>query len=397
MKKFCQVFVLLFLLGTLVLVRIGLAGDEAPIVIGLNADLSGTSGRSGEAIRRGILLAIEEINAAGGVLGRPLLLAARDHRGNPARGADNLEELAGDPRLVAVVGGLHTSVILQELVGVHQHGVVYLVPWAAGTPVVKNGHEPNFVFRVSVCDDLAGKFLVSRAIAGGHSRLGLLMEKTSWGESNEKAIRTALEKRGLEPVGVQWFHRGSLEMGERLQALRDRGASLILLVANVMEGVEVVRSMAERPAAERLPILSHWGITGGEFFQRTREFLPKVDLAFLQTFSFLAPPFSERAAKVAEAYCRRFRCRDAREIIAPVGTAHAYDLVQLLRRAIERVGSTERSRVRDALEQLPHHDGLVRNYRPPFTPDRHDALDDSDFRLARYAVDGAIVTEGTGP
>lgn len=48
----------------------------------------------GEAIRRGIVLAIDEIKGAGGILGRPLELVVRNHRGDPARGIDNIEELA---------------------------------------------------------------------------------------------------------------------------------------------------------------------------------------------------------------------------------------------------------------------------------------------------------------
>ena len=54
---------------------------------------------AGEAMRRGALLAINEINKSGGVFGRPLELVVRDHRGNPARGVDNIESLASPPIL----------------------------------------------------------------------------------------------------------------------------------------------------------------------------------------------------------------------------------------------------------------------------------------------------------
>jgi len=72
------------------------AGEEkaGPIIVGLDADTSSGSARSGESIRRGILLAMDEINGQGGVLGRPLQLVVKDHRGNPARGVDNIEDFA---------------------------------------------------------------------------------------------------------------------------------------------------------------------------------------------------------------------------------------------------------------------------------------------------------------
>ena len=73
------------------------------------------------------------------------------------------------------------------------------------------------------------------------------------------------------------------------------------------------------------------------------------------------------------------------------GTAHAWDLIQLPALAIEKAGAIDRPSVRNALEHLDVYSGLVRVYRPPFTPDRHDALNREDFRLARYGRKGAIV------
>ena len=90
--------------------------------------------------------------------------------------------------LEAVIGGLHTPVALDELALVHQHRLIYLGPWAAGTGIVDNGYTPNYVFRVSVRDQLAGGFLVGRALAAGYRHPGLLLERTAWGRSNEKAI-----------------------------------------------------------------------------------------------------------------------------------------------------------------------------------------------------------------
>ena len=92
-----------------------------PIVIGLDADMSKGAAQSGEAIRRGLVLAIEQINGRGGVLGRPLALEVRDHRGTPARGRDNIEDFAAMDDLVAVVGGIHTPVALAELEAIHRH------------------------------------------------------------------------------------------------------------------------------------------------------------------------------------------------------------------------------------------------------------------------------------
>ncbi len=362
------------------------AADPAPIRIGLNADMSSADAESGEAIRRGALVAMEEINAAGGVLGRPLALEVRDHRRNPARGVVNMREFAAQEEVVAVLGGKHTPVILAELEVVHEHGIPYLIPWAAGTQLVDNGHDPNFVFRVSVRDEYAGVFLVDHILERDFERVGLILEQTGWGRSNELALTLALREHGLSPARVEWFNWGERSFAPALARLEEAKADALVFVGNAPDGVSLIQAVLDLPESRRLPVISHWGIAGGDFAEPLGEALSGVDLVFLQTFSFFDPRFPDRADRVALLYQQLFPEADSIVAIkAPTGVAHAYDLVHLLARAVAKAGSPDRSAVRDALESLDHYAGLVRDYAPPFTAERHDALDRGDFRMARFA------------
>ncbi len=71
--------------------------------------------------------------------------------------------------------------------------------------------------------------------------------------------------------------------------------------------------------------------------------------------------------------------------------AHAYDMLHLLALAIGRAGNTDRATLRQALERLPPHQGLIKRYAPAFTPARHEALGEEELLLARYRADGALV------
>ncbi len=382
------------LLGAVITGSTATASGRGAVLIGLDADMSSGSAQSGEAIRRGAAVAIAEINDAGGVLGRPLELVVRDHRGIPARGRDNIEEFAAMPDLVAVIGGIHTPVALNELEPLHQHKLIYLGAWAAGTSIVDNGYVPNYVFRVSVRDEFAGGFLVNRALAEGYRQPGLLLERTGWGRSNETAITNALRAAGLEAARIEWFHWGVDSLAGEIERLSHADTDVVLLVANPREGVIAVRDMASRPGSRRLPIISHWGVTGGDFVRETGDALRKVDLRFLQTYSFLAPPFPKRAERFFESYRTLFPdVAEAADIRSPVGTAHAYDLVHLLARAITKAETLDRPTIRDALESLGRFAGLVRDYDPPFSASRHDALTVSDFRMARFGDNGRIAPE----
>ena len=382
-----------FVLMTIFVLSLPAHAVERPsLVIGLDADMTSGSSKSGIAIKRGAEIAIREINSAGGVLGFDLKLVIKDHRGNPTRGADNISDFSALNNVVAVMGGLHTPVALHELNLLHQNRMIYLSPWAAGTPIVKNGYKPNYVFRVSVRDEYAGGFLVEEALNRGYTKIALALENTGWGRSNERAMKSALARKGMEPAALSWFHWGTGNMKNALADLDHAKPDVILLVANAPEGLAIVTEMASRPKNQRVPIISHWGITGGDFHNQAKNALDKVDLSILQTFSFLAPPFPDRAQKVIQTYTTLYpETKNAYDIFAPVGTAHAYDLIHLLAMAIRKADTTDRPAIRSALENLDEYKGLVRNYSPAFSKTKHDALDVSDFRLSQFDQNGVIV------
>ena len=361
-----------------------------PIAIGLDADMSSGAAQGGMAIKRGALIAIDELNRQGGVLGRPLELRIKDHRGNPARGIDNIEDFAKDPDVIAVLGGVHTPVALRELDTIHRHGIPYLSPWAAGTPIIDNGFEPNFAFRLSVRDQHAGAFLVDEALKQGYVKPGLLLEQTPWGKSNYKAMKAALEARSMNAAATEWFNWGVDDLTLQINALKRAGADAILLVANAPEGALLIGNLAALPEEARLPVISHWGITGGDFPAVAGAALEYVQLSFLQTFSFFNSPDQQRADQVLRHYCRLFNVCDAADIPASVGLAHAYDLVHILARAIKLAGKTDRALVREALEKVRDYSGLTRYFDRPFTPVRHDALDASSFQLGYFDSKGTV-------
>lgn len=366
--------------------KYGTPGEDK-IIIGLDADMTLGSAPSGLSIKRGMELAIREINQQGGILGKKLDIMVRDHAGISTRGIANMKYFADVKNLAAVMGGIHSPVALSELNIIHKEKIIYLDPWAAATSIVDNGYQPNYVFRVSVRDQYAGSFLVKQALQK-YKNVALLLENTGWGRSNHKAMTNALAEQKLTPVIVEWFNWGEKDMTPQLARIENSGAEVILLVSNAPEGISIIKSMAQRP--KKIPVISHWGITGGYFWENTNRELEIVNLKFLQTFSFMSPK-KEMTKEIIQKYYNEYDVKIPGEIIAPAGIAHAYDLIHLLAKAIKQAGSLDRSAIRDALEQIESYQGLVKNYAPPFTAKRHDALDQNDFIMARYDSHGHIV------
>lgn len=369
------------------------AAEAPPVLLGLDAEFGLENSTSAQAIERGILTALEEINGAGGVLGgRPLRLVTRDHRSMPARGIRNIREFAAMPDLVAVFGGRFSPVVLEQMPVLRETRTLFLAPWSAADAIVDNGMSPNYVFRLSLRDSLAMGAMLDHAKAIGARRVGLLLTNTAWGRSNQAAAERYFARSGEAPVAVAttWYNWRDQSLVDKYEALLKAGADAVVLVANDDEGAILVREVAALPKERRRPIISHWGVTGGDFAKQAGPALAEVDFAVVQTFSFFrADP--ARAAQVLRVTERLFGIRTAEQVVSPVGFAHAYDLTHLVARAIDLAGTTDRAAVRDALERIPEHKGLVRDYVRPFTADDHEALGPEDLFLARYRPDGVIV------
>ena len=296
------------------------AQSKEPVKIGLTAAVSGGSAASGEAIKRGLEIAIEEINAKGGVLGgRPLRLVVRDDEGQPAKGVTIARELVEREKVSAVFGGLHTPVALAQVAVWQELKTPYMGAWAAGTNITRNGQTPNYVFRVSANDDDADRFLTRYATdVLRKGKPGLLLENTSWGQSNEAGLTKWLGAKGIKAVGIEKFNWGDPDMSPQLLRLKGAGADHVVLVANAPEGAQVVKSRAK--IGWEIPMVSHWGISGGRFAELTGDLSDGV--AFLQTYSFFGKQ-NERGEYVLKMLKEKYGVKGPEDVTAAVGAANA--------------------------------------------------------------------------
>lgn len=368
------------------------AAAKPPVIVGIDGEFGLDSSTSAQAVELGVRAAVKEINDAGGVLdGRPIAVLTRDHRSMPARGMRNIAEFAAIPQVVAVFGGRFSPVVIEQLPTLQEARLPFMAVWSSADSIVDNGMKPNYIFRLSLRDSLAMPTMLRYAAQRGLQSVGLLLTNTSWGRSNLAAAeKYAAATATPKIVQTAWYNWRDATLIDKYRKLRESGAQAVLLVANGEEAAILVREVAALPVEQRLPIISHWGITGGEFVRQAGPALHEVDLAVIQTFSFFnadRKPLERFMKTVAEIS----PIRTIDEIDAPVGVAHAYDMMHILAKAIELAGTSDRPAVRDALEKVREHRGLVKHYQPPFTATRHEALSTAELLMARYRRDGVLV------
>ena len=164
-------------------------------------------------------------------------------------------------------------------------------------------------------------------------------------------------------------------MVPQLTRLKEAGTDVLFLVANVAPSAQVVKSLDRM--GWNVPIVSHWGPSGGRFSELAGASAPKVH--FIQTFSFSGNSGPKATAVLAALKAKYPEIKSLGDVTPAVGIANAYDAMHLTAMAIALAGSTEGPKVREGFYAIDKYQGLIKTYDKPFTPANHDALTAQDY------------------
>ena len=367
------------------------ASAGEPIKLGLIAAITGPSAVSGESITRGLTIALEKINANGGVMGgRPLELVVRDDESTPAKGVAAARELIEQENVALVFGGLDSPVSLAMLPVFHELEVPYMGVWAAATGITRNEFDPNFAFRVSANDNIVDSYLLRYAKQElGATKVGLVLINNPWGESNQAGFEEWAPKYDMDIVGIEKFNDGDTDISPQLGRLQEGGAEVLLMVANAAPSAVAMKSLVR--LGWEVPVVSHWGPTGGRFPELAGPAAARV--VFMQTYSFFDAE-GERPEALMSKLQEKYDVKGPEDVIAPVGTANAYDAMNLVALALDTAESVDGPTLRDSFYDLPPYEGLIKTYEQPFSPDNHDALSEDDYILVQWEDNKLVPFDG---
>lgn len=362
------------------------AAQKAEPCIGASLELAGPLAHTGLQVRMGAEVAIDEINAAGGVLGQKLRFVAYDDQGEPSRAVDNGRRIGEKDNCIAMVGGFRTPNALALREPINDMGLPWVGVISAGTRVIEwEKGENKWMFRVSMKDRWVAPFLVDEAKARSKSgKVGLMFEATGWGQGAVPDVEAAAAAKGLPLVGKETFNIADQDMSAQLIRLRDAGADTLIMYVVDREANQILRSM-ER-LGYRPTIVSAWGVSS-QLGKTAGKLTDGILVA--GTFAWNGE-LSPRAKKVYEAMKEKFKLESPNDILLPSGTANSYDGIYIIAEAIKLAGSFDREKVRDAFYRVKYQ-GLTANFDPAFAkaatgavPERHDAIQPTQYRLLAF-------------
>ena len=346
-----------------------LAAD--PIKIGVSGPYTGGSAPMGVSMRDGVKLAVAEINAKGGVLGRQIQVVERDDEAKNERGVQVAQELINKEGVVATVGFINTGVALASQTFYEDAKIPVIDNVATGSKVTQQFPDKpdNYVFRNAANDTIQSAMIVEEAITKHKfTKVAILADSTNYGQLGRADLEAQLAKKGITAVAVEKYNIKDVDMTSQLLRAKQAGAQCVLTYGIGPELAQIANGMEK--LGWKVPMIGSWTLSMANFIDNAGK---NGDGAKMPQ-TFIQDPSTPKRKAFIDAYVKAYNPPSGR-IPSPVSAAQGYDSIYLLAAAIKQAGSTDGPKVRAAMENLKDKvDGVVTTYDHPFTHDDHEAI-----------------------
>lgn len=320
---------------------------EAPIKVGEYASLTGKDASFGQSQHKGVLLALEELNAAGGVLGRPLEVIAEDNQTKSGESATVAKKLLARDKVVALIGEVTSSRSLEVAPLAQAAKVPMIAPGATNPAVTEKG---NYIFRVCFIDPFQGTVMAKFAKDELKvKRVALLTSVSSaYSVGLSKFFRETFTAGGGTIVADQKFNEGDKDFRAQLTAIRAAQPDVIAATGFYAEAALICRQ------ARSLGITAPF--IGGDGWEAPQ--LVELGGEAVEGAHYCTYFSAENAAPEVRAFVRRYQARWGQETPEAV-SALGYDAIHLIAAAMEKAGGTAGPALRQAIASTRRFPGVT--------------------------------------
>ncbi len=326
-----------------------LTAAEGPIKVGEYGSLTGKEATFGQSSHKGIVMAFEEINAAGGVLGRKLELVAEDNQTKPGESATVAKKLIARDKVVALLGEVSSGRSLEVGPIAQAARIPMIAPAATNPKVTEIG---NYVFRVCFIDPFQGTVMAKFAQTDLKAKKVAIISSVSnaYSVGLAKFFRETFTKTGGTVAVEQKYSEGDKDFRAQLTAVKAAGVDAVFVPGYYTESALIVRQA--RDLGITVPFF------GGDGWESDKLLEIGGDALNGCYYSTHFSP-ENRDASVA-AFVTKFKSRwnnETPDAFAALG----YDAARVLADAIKRAGTTEGPKLRDAIAATKDFPGASGN------------------------------------
>ena len=362
-----------FALGATLSLAVASAFAADPIKIGSVLSVTGPAGSLGEPELKTMQLYVDEINKKGGVIGRQLQLVSYDDGSDASKANGFTKRLIEDDKVDIIVGGTTTGATMSMVPLVEKAQIPFIS--LAGAVVVI---EPvkKWVFKTPHTDRMAAERVLDDMKKRGITKVALLSETSGFGQSGKKEVEAVLNKYGVTLVANETYGPKDTDVSPQLTKIKNTPGVQAVFVFGLGQGPAIVTKNYKQ-LGMTLPLYQSHGVASGEYLKLAG---PAADGVRLPSPAQSIPgklADSDPQKPVVTAYDQAYRAAYKEE--ASTFGGYAYDGLMLAVDAIKRAGSTDKAKVRDAIEATKGYVGSSGVFN--MSPTDHMGLELSSFRL----------------
>jgi branched-chain amino acid transport system substrate-binding protein len=346
---------------TVILLAVSAGAQQAPpIKIGFASAMSGPAAITGEGVRWGATLAVEEINAKGGVMGRKLEAYFADNKAQPGEAVSAVRKLADVDQVDVIVGQTHSGACLGAMPVVKEIGIPMVIE-ACSHPKIremsgKGGNE--WTYRVALDDEIMAYTFARYMARQNVKSASILAMNNDFGRGAAVAYDAAFKKAGVKLVSTEFFDPGQPDYRPVLTRLKRASAEAIVAVILASDGAPFMRQFRELGLTQR--IFSRGSLGSAEFLHQVRD-NPKIGDGVIEASYWITGLDPEWDRKWTERYKVPPRIHGS---LAAITLKWA--VVPALEIALKKQGKADRQAIRAALEEVDVKDS-------PLGPIKFDA------------------------
>jgi branched-chain amino acid transport system substrate-binding protein len=322
--------------------------EGADIVIGHYASMTGNTAHFGQDTDKAARLAVEQINAAGGVLGKKLKIVTLDTRGDGAEAANAVTRLIDVEKANAILGEVASSLSLQGGPIAQRRKIPMVSPSSTNPKVTQVG---DYIFRVCFIDPFQGKVMATFARQTLKlDRVAILKDvKNDYSIGLAEAFQKAFVAAGGTIAAEQSYSAGDTDFSAQVTAIKGSNAQAIWVPGYYSEVGAIARTAAR--LGVKLPLLGGDGWDAPELFTIGGEAL---------NGSYFSNHFApDQASPQAQKFVADFKAKYGQE---PTGLgALGYDGIMVIADAIKRAGKADPTAIRDALAVTKNYEAVTGN------------------------------------
>ena len=352
-----------------------------PFRIGTILSVTGPGAFLGDHMRRGMELAIEEINAKGGINGRKIEWVFYDAETQASKAVTSVRRLIEQDKVDMIVGGGNASGLALAMVPIVEKAEVPFISTEGAMSIVNPVSARKWTFKSTIDDDQILERAADSFAKRGITSIALLHDSTGFGQSAKEQMEKVAPRRGLKVV-YESFNPADTDLTAQITRIRASDAKAVICWTIVPTGVVFLKQARQLGLGDRV-LMHSYGFVDDRSMKQAEGAAIGIDLMSVKfpvgNDLAASDPVKQRIADLTTRYLKRYNQAPNQFV------AQTYDAIYIAAEAL-KAGGKDKAKVRAALEGIRNFPGVGGNFN--FSPTAHSGLAKNDGVVINWTANG---------